>query len=139
MKLISVITPLVALFSVASAINVSHDAAYDNGQTLLSTVQCSNGAATFSKYITFDKMPSYPYIGSAKDLACGSCYQLRNDQHKIYVTVISQTTEDGFHISQNAMDELKNGPGIQVARDSSSEPGVIDAQYTLVDEKYCGL
>ena len=139
MKLISVITPLVALFSVASAISVSHDAAYDNGQALLSTVQCSNGATAFSKYVTFGKMPSYPYIGSAKDLACGSCYQLKYNQNPIYVTVISQTTEDGFHISQNAMDELMNGSGNQVARDSSSASGVIDAQYTLIDDKYCGL
>ena len=139
MKLISVITPLVALFSVASAVRVHHDHTYDNANGLLSTTYCSNGGAnTFSRFPHFSSLPSYPRIGAANGVECGECYQLKYNKNSIYVTVVSETVDAGFYLSLQAVNDLiKDGPEDQ-AQDAQ-EPKVFDAQSTKVDEGKCGL
>ena len=139
MKLISVITPLVALFSVASAVRVHHDHTYDNANGLLSTTYCSNGGAnTLSGFQYFSSLPSYPHIGAGNGAACGECYQLKYNGSSIYVTVVSETVVDGFFLSLKAVNDLIKDGAEDQAQDAQV-PKVFDAQSTKVDWKNCDL
>ncbi|KAI9452945.1 Cerato-platanin [Lactarius psammicola] len=103
MKLISTIIPLVALFSVASAVNVRYDTAYDNSQASLST-----------GFTTFGSLPSFPNIGAAQAIggwnstACGSCWKISFGGQSINVIAVDHAG-DGFNLSLEAMDTLTNG------------------------------
>ena len=138
MKLTSTIISLVALFSVASAVDVRYDTAYDNSQTSLSTVACSDGANGLltKKFTTFGSLPSFPNIGAAQAIggwnssACGSCWQISFEGQSINVTAIDHAG-DGFNLSLEAMNTLTDG--------LAEELGVIDAQATQIDKSHCGL
>ncbi|KAI9452944.1 Cerato-platanin-domain-containing protein [Lactarius psammicola] len=86
MKLISTIISLVAPFSVASVDNVRFNTFYDNPQTSLNNIACSNGRnGTITKrFPTFGSLPSFPDIGAAKPVGawnsplCWSCRELKN-------------------------------------------------------------
>jgi len=138
MKLTSTIVSLVALFSVASAVNVRFDTAYDNSQASLSTVACSDGANGLltKKFTTFGSLPSFPNIGAAQAVggwnstACGSCWQISFGGQSINVIAVDHAG-DGFNLSLEAMNTLTNG--------RAEELGVIDAQATQVDPSRCGL
>jgi hypothetical protein len=138
MKLISIITPPVALFSVASAVDVRYDTTYDNAQGLLSTVACSNGAnGLLTKgYTTFGSLPSYPNLTAAQAIAgwnspaCGSCWQITYGEVSVNVTAIDRAG-DGFNLSLEAMNSLTGGNAVQL--------GIVDARATQIDPQYCGL
>ncbi|KAI9433900.1 Cerato-platanin [Lactarius indigo] len=121
MKLTSTLTSLVALFSVASAVNVRYDTTYDNPQGSLST---------------FGSLPSFPNIGAAQAVAgwnstaCGSCWKISFGGKSINVIAVDHAG-DGFNLSLEAMDTLTNGQAQQL--------GVINAQATQVDASQCGL
>jgi hypothetical protein len=132
------IISLVALFSVASAIDVRYDTAYDNSQSSLDTVACSDGANGLltKDFTTFGSLPSFPNIGAAQAVggwnspACGSCWQISFGGKSINVTAVDHAG-DGFNLSLEAMNTLTNGQAEQI--------GIIDAQATQVDKSYCGL
>lgn len=139
MKLTSIIISLVALkFSVASAVNVYYDTAYDTYGGSLSTVACSDGVnGLLTKgFTTFGSLPSFPNIGAAQAVggwnstACGSCWQISFGGKSINVTAIDHAG-DGFNLSLEAMNTLTNG--------HAEELGVINAQATQVDKSHCGL
>lgn len=138
MKLISIITPLVAIFSVASAVDVRYDTTYDNPQGSLSTVACSDGSnGLLTKgYTTFSSLPSYPNITAAQAIPgwnsaeCGSCWQISYQGETVNVTAIDHAG-DGFNLSLEAMNSVTNG--------NAEEYGVIDAEATQIDPVYCGL
>ncbi|KAF8264253.1 Cerato-platanin [Lactarius quietus] len=139
MKFLSVITPLVALFSVASAVDIRYDTVYDNPQGSLSTVACSNGANGLQTkgYTTFSSIPTFPNIGGAQAVtgwnssACGSCWQITVGAVSINFTAIDHA-DDGFVVSLEAFNTLTDGNGVEV--------GFIgDAQATQIGEQYCGL
>ncbi len=138
MKLTSTVTPLVALFSVASAVHVRYDTTYDNPKGSLSTVACSDGAnGLLTKgFHTFGSLPSFPNISAAQAVgdwnstACGSCWHISFGGKSINVTAVDHTG-DGFNPSLKAMNTLTNG--------HAEELGVIDARATQIDKKYCGL
>lgn len=138
MKLISIITPLVALFSVSSAVDVRYDTTYDNPQASLSTVACSDGAnGLLTKgYTTFGSLPSYPNITSAQAIAgwdspaCGSCWQITYGSVSVNVIAIDHAA-DGFVFSLEAMNTLTGGNAVQF--------GIVDAQATQIDPQNCGL
>jgi hypothetical protein len=122
MKLTSTIISLVALFSFASAgdvFTINYDVRFDNGQSLLSTLACSDALLKIDKrYLTFESLPNFPFIGAFQDVniggpnnaACGSCWEIIFNQNKppIYVLAIDKTN-NGFHISLEAMNTLTNG------------------------------
>jgi hypothetical protein len=138
MKLTSTIISLVALFSVASAVNVRYDTAYDDPKCSLSTVACYNGAnGLLTKgFATFGSLPSFPNIGAAQAVggwncpACGSCWQISYGGYSINVTAVDHAG-DGFNLSLEAMNTLTSG--------HAEEFGVIDAQATQIDKCHCGL
>ncbi|KAH8991579.1 Cerato-platanin [Lactarius akahatsu] len=132
------IITLAALFSVASADNVRYNTFYDNSQTSLNNVACSDGrnGLITKGFTTFGSLPSFPNIGAAKAIGawnsplCGSCWELTYGGNTIYVTAID-TVGDGFDLSLKAMNTLTNGKAQQL--------DVVNAQATQVDESYCGL
>ncbi|KAN0141238.1 Cerato-platanin [Lactarius tabidus] len=138
MKLISIITPLVTLFAVASAFDIRYDTVYDNSQASLSTVACSDGAnGLLTKgYTTFGSLPSYPNITAAQAIAgwnspaCGSCWQITYGKVSVNVIAIDHAA-DGFVLSLAAMNTLTGGNAVQL--------GIVDAQATQIDPQNCGL
>ena len=138
MKLTSAIISLVALFSVASAVDVRYDPQYDNSEISLSAVTCSNGANGLltKKYTTFGSLPSFPNIGAAQAVKgwnspeCGSCWQISYKGKSVKVTVVDRAG-DGFNLSLKALDTLTDG--------DAEESGVVRAQAKQVDKSYCGL
>jgi hypothetical protein len=138
MKLISIITPLVTLFAVASAFDIRYDTVYDNAQGSLSTVACSNGenGLLTKGYTTFGSLPSYPNITAAQAIAgwnspaCGSCWQITYGKVSVNVIAIDHAA-DGFVLSLAAMNTLTGGNAVQL--------GIVDAQATQIDPQNCGL
>ncbi|KAH9165798.1 immunomodulatory protein [Lactarius sanguifluus] len=138
MKFTSTIISFAALVSVASAINVRYDTAYDNAQASLSTVACSDGANGLltKNFTTFGSLPSFPNIGAAQAVggwnssACGSCWKISFGGESINVIAVDHAG-DGFNLSLEAMNTLTNG--------HAQELGVINAQATQVDPSQCGL
>ncbi|KAI9459722.1 Cerato-platanin [Lactarius psammicola] len=138
MKLTSTIISLAALFSVASADVVRFNTFYDNPQTSLNNVACSDGAngLVTKGFPTFGSLPSFPGIGGVSAVKgwnspqCGSCWQLTYGGNSIYITAID-TISAGFDISLKAMNILTNG--------QAQSLDVIDAQATQVPNSKCGL
>ncbi|KAF8264255.1 immunomodulatory protein [Lactarius quietus] len=140
MKLTSTIISLVALFSIASAVDVDvrYNEEYDNPKVDLDAVACSDGpnGLLTKKYTTFGSLPSFPYIGAAQAVggwdspACGSCWQISYGDKSINVTAVDHSG-DGFILSLKAVNALTYG--------DAEEFGVIKAQAKLIDKKYCGL
>lgn len=138
MKFTSTIISFAALFSVASAVNVRYDTAYDNAQASLSTVACSDGSNGLltKNFTTFGSLPSFPNIGAAQAVggwnspACGSCWTISFGGKSINVIAVDHAG-DGFNLSLEAMNTLTNG--------HAQELGVINAQATQVDPSQCGL
>jgi len=125
-------------FSVASADKVRYNTYYDNPQTSLNNVACSNGAnGLITKgFTTFDSLPTFPDIGGVSAIKgwnsplCGSCWKLTYKGNWIHVIGID-TISDGFDISLKAMNYLTDGKAQQL--------DVVDAQATQVDKSFCGL
>ncbi len=138
MKLTSTIVSLMTLFSVALAVDVRYDTAYDNAKGSLSTVACSDGVnGLLTKgFTTFGSLPSFPNIGAAQAVAgwnspaCGSCWQVSYKGKSINIIAIDHAG-DGFNLSLEAMNTLTNGHAVEF--------GVIDAQAKQVDKSLCGL
>jgi hypothetical protein len=139
MKLLSfLIFPILAL-----ATTVSFDTVYDNSAASLSTVACSNGlnGLLTRGFTTFGSLPNFPHVGAAAVVEgwnsqnCGTCwtitFQGANGQINSINVLAIDHTDDGFVLSQAAMDELTGG--------LSTELGRVDAQVVGVDAASCGL
>lgn len=119
---------------------VSFDNTYDNHSGSLATVACSDGVnGLLTKgFSTFSSLPNFPNIGGASVVAgwnsasCGSCWQLTwaPTGRSINVLVVDHA-DDGFNLSQEAMDQLTNGQAVQLGR--------IDATAVQVAPSACGL
>jgi hypothetical protein len=125
----------------AYAVTVSFDTNYDNGGSSLTTVACSDGAnglITRYGFQSFADIPDFPHIGGASVVPgwnspnCGTCWQLTyaGTGKSINVLVVDHA-DDGFNLSQEALDELTNGQATQLGR--------IDASATQVAVTQCGL
>ncbi|KAN0141229.1 Cerato-platanin [Lactarius tabidus] len=129
---------LMASFSIVLAVRVGYDTVYDNPNTSLSTVACSDGSnGMLTKgYTTFGSLPSFPNIGSAQAVAgwnspsCGSCWQISYGGKLIYFTAIDHA-DNGFVTSSKAMNTL--------TKQQAQNLGVIDANATQVSGSSCGL
>ncbi|KAI9451618.1 Cerato-platanin [Lactarius psammicola] len=138
MKFTLTITPLVALFSVTSAVNVFYDTRFDNPKGSLATVACSDGpnGLLTKGFTTFRSLPSFPNIGAAQAVGgwnssvCGSCWHISFGGKSINVTAIDHTG-DGFNLSLEVMNNLTNG--------HAEEFGVINSQAAQINKKFCGL
>lgn len=127
-----------ALLTAASAITVSYDTGYDQGDRSLSVVSCSDGSnGLLTKgYSTQGSLPSVPHIGGASTIegwnsaSCGKCYSLTWNGTSIKVLAIDHAAE-GFNIAQAAFDELTGNQAVQLGR--------IDTTYAEVAASECGL
>ena len=142
MKLTSTFMSLAALFSVAYADiqPVRPNSFYDNPDTSMNEVACSNGAngLVTKGYPTFGSMPGFPYIGGAyavtgwNSTECGSCWNLTNADIGITLYLVAvDTVYSGFDVSDDAMDTLTGG--------QTGEFYEIDVEAAQVAEHYCGL
>jgi len=143
MKFSSVIA-LVSAFvlpAFATQYNVTYDNFYDNAQTSLSQVACSNGAnGLLTKgYSTLGSLPSFPNIGGIPNLTwnsplCGTCWELQyttpaGQYESVYVTAVDAAYT--FNLSEEAFNELTSNTGIAA--------GKVVAAATQVAESYCGM
>ncbi|KAI0792714.1 SnodProt1 [Abortiporus biennis] len=129
---------LFVLSGVAIATTISWDPIYDQSSQSFATVACSDGSNGFltKGFPTFGSVPNFPRIGGAAAIegwnseACGSCWNLSFQGRTITVLAVDHA-EDGFNISEEAMDELTDGQAVQF--------GSIDATVQPVDKSACGL
>jgi hypothetical protein len=142
MKLTSTIISLVALFSFASAINLSvgYNDEFNYRDNPLSMVVCADVLSKMKFTTTFGSLPKFPLIGASQAVkgpnheACGSCWEIIFDPAlPIYVLAIDQATGgDAFQLSLQAMDSLTNGHAVQYNTVNASS-------ITQVDRSHCGL
>nr|URG42906.1 CEP85 [Alternaria solani] len=125
--------------SLASAITVSYDTGYDDGNRALTSVACSDGAnglITKYRWQTQANVAGFPRIGGYVGVAgwnspqCGTCYGVTYNGKTVYVLAVDSSVQ-GFNIAKAAMDELTNGQAAALGR--------IDAQYAQVATSNCGL
>jgi len=113
----------------------SFDNTYDNSAGSTDTVACSNLATQFP---TFGSFPTFPNIGGSFAIsgfgsaACGTCWQLTfpGTGNTIFVTAIDHT-EDGFNLSEAALNTLTNG--------QAEFDGRVNVSAEQVDASNCGL
>ena len=118
-------------------LRATFDTTFDNPTESLNNVACSNGAnGLVAKFPTFDKIPSYPFIGGAFDVAwnspnCGGCWSISNPANgaSIFMTAVD-TAGAGFNMGTGAFETLNNG---QIGE------GVLDVVATKVAPSFCGL
>ncbi|KAL5536653.1 hypothetical protein ACEPAF_476 [Sanghuangporus sanghuang] len=128
------------LFATASfAVRAGFDNTYDDADASMNIVVCSDGAnGLASRFPTFGSVPTFPNIGGASAIPgwnspqCGTCWQLTysGTGNSIFVTAIDHA-DDGFNLSQEALDTLTNGRAVEF--------GVVDVTATRVDSSACGL
>ncbi|PIL33012.1 hypothetical protein GSI_04461 [Ganoderma sinense ZZ0214-1] len=124
----------------ATTVSVSFDQAYDNPDTSLTTVACSDGSnGMLAKgYTTFGSLPSFPNIGGApagvvagwNSAACGTCWALSYNGRSVNVLAVDSAV-DGWNIGLGAMNELTGGQARQLGR--------VDGVASLVDGAECGM
>lgn len=117
-QLLPLIISLTAILPAAYSVTVRYDPVYDNRDTSLTAVACSDGknGLITKGYKTFGDLPNFPHIGAAfaveghNSAACGSCWELtykKSDKttKTIYVTAIDHAG-DGFIITETALEHL---------------------------------
>ena len=139
MNLISfIIIHLTAIFASASSVVVKYDPVYDDSNTSMTAVACSDGknGMITKGYPTFGSLPTFPNIGAAYAIAgynstsCGSCWKLIYNTTLVYMIAIDHA-DNGFVISEQALAAL-GGP-------QAKSGGQLYASATLVKGSYCGL
>ena len=118
-----------------SPLHAAFDSTYDNPTYSLNNVACSDGAnGLVSKYPTLNKIPSYPFVGGAFDIAwnspnCGGCWSITNPKNgaSIYMTAVGSAGH-GFNLGTEAF-KILNG-GVQTT---------IDVVATKVAGSFCKL
>jgi len=129
---------LLGFVAASMAIHVSWDSAYDQGSSSLATVACSDGSnGLLTKgFSTFGSLKAFPNIGGAQAVAgwnsasCGTCWQLSYQGRSVNILAVDHA-DDGFNISEEAMNTLTNGQAVQV--------GVVQATVTQLPASACGL
>lgn len=121
----------------AFAVRAGYDTTYDDAGAFMNNVACSDGSnGLASRFPTFGSVPTFPNIGGASAIGgwnspqCGTCWQLTYEGRSIFVTAIDHA-DDGFNLSQQALNTLTNGRAVEV--------GVVDVTATQVDRSACGL
>jgi hypothetical protein len=88
---------------------ITYDNTYDNKAGSLNGVACSNGQfGLASKFPTFGKLPTFPYIGGAFNVVwnspnCGGCWTLTNTATGKSIHYIAiDTAGVGFNVAEEA-------------------------------------
>ena len=143
MKFLPFIISLTAILPAAYSDTVKYDPVYDNQNTSLTEVACSDGenGMITKGYKAFGDLPNFPHIGAAyavegyNSASCGSCWELTytksdNTTNTIYITAIDHAG-DGFVIAGTALKDL----GGQQAVDA----GHIEVTANNVAVSNCGF
>ncbi|KAG7128461.1 Protein SnodProt1 like protein [Verticillium longisporum] len=130
---------ILSVAAMASAVTVSYDTGYDDGDRSLSVVSCSdgvNGLTTRYGWTTQRQAAGFPYIGGAEAVAgwnspnCGTCWELAYGGRTIHVLAVDHALA-GFNIALDALNALTNGQAVQLGR--------VEASSKQVDVAECGL
>ncbi|KAL6308679.1 Cerato-platanin [Sparassis latifolia] len=121
-----------------TAVSVTYDTTYDLGTNSLNIVACSNGVNGLESkgYTTFGSLPNFPNIGGSfavtgwNSTGCGTCWNVTYDDTTVTVVAID-TAEDGFNLSEEAMNTLTDNQAVAL--------GSVTATAVQVDASLCGL
>ena len=137
MRLLSVISSIIAAGLVSATQRASYDNTYDNASGSMDSVACSDGPnGLANKYPTFGNLPTFPNIGGASVIAgwnsanCGTCWNLTFEGVSILVTAIDHT-DDGFNLAEAALNTLTDG--------NAEFYGAVQVDVAQVDKSLCGL
>lgn len=137
------ILTLTSLVVAQTTQTIRYDTNYDTASNSLSTVACSDGTnGLLTKgYSTFGSLPDFPYIGAAgavegwNSASCGTCWRLTytpssGTSYSVVVLAMDHA-DDGFNISEEALNELTGG--------QAEAAGTVQATVEQVDASECGL
>lgn len=134
---------LISKTSLAGNALLAYDPAYDNGDTSLSAVACSDGPHGLESrgYKTLGSLPIFPNVGGAPAIAgwnsvnCGTCWQLTyvpdNGNKQTNITILAIDKGDGFVTGLRAMNALTGG--------RAQDLGKVNVTSQKVDSSKCGL
>jgi hypothetical protein len=100
---------------IPSPLRTTYDKTFDNSQGSLNSVACSDGEhGLAARYANFGKLPGFPHIGGAFDIAwnspnCGGCWQVSNKASGATIWVTAIDAADGFNIAEAAFKQLNGG------------------------------
>ena len=127
----------------ASPSTLSWDTVYDNGNTSLDVVACSDGSNGLLTrgFTTFGSLKNFPNIGGVPAIAgfnsanCGTCWKVtytnaQGAQKSINILGID-TGEKGFNVAKAAMNTLTNNQADQLGR--------VDVDAVEIAASSCGL
>ncbi|KAJ7577468.1 SnodProt1 [Mycena floridula] len=133
--------------TVATLASMSYDDTYGSPAASLSSVACSDGKyGLLSRFPTFGSLPTYPNVGGISHIEqwdsqnCGSCWEIRCGQKKIYFSGIDSAGETPGNLDLGTvnivvtswmMDECTSG--------MAKELGVLEVEYVQVERSFCGL
>ncbi|KAH8111775.1 SnodProt1 [Phellopilus nigrolimitatus] len=128
------------LFLAGSALateRAGYDTKYDNASGDMLSTSCSDGTNGLARrFATYGSVPTFPNIGGAAAVAgwnsasCGSCWNLTYDGASVVVTAIDHA-DDGFNLSQEALDALTDGQAVDL--------GAVQVNAEQVNASFCGL
>jgi len=127
----------------ASPSTLSWDTVYDNGNTSLDVVACSDGSNGLLTrgFTTFGSLKNFPNIGGVPAITdfnsanCGTCWKVtytnaQGTQKSINILGID-TGEKGFNVAKAAMNTLTNNQADQLGR--------VDVDAVQIAASSCGL
>ncbi|KAK7456501.1 hypothetical protein VKT23_010752 [Stygiomarasmius scandens] len=130
--------------SLSGAVQLQFDNTYDNANTALSSVSCSDGTNGLITRFGFNKLgdiPRFPHVGATPSVEgwnsaqCGTCWKLSytnasGKTKSIHVLAVDHAGS-GWNVAQAAMDELTGGQAVALGR--------VDVTSKKVAVSNCGL
>ena len=121
----------------STTVKATFDTMYDNRNSSLNGVACSNGAnGLVTRFPTFGYIPTFPFIGGAPGIVwnspnCGGCWKLTNAATGIWIIMTAIDSAATFNIAQEAFETLNGG---QIGQ------GVLDhVTAEQISPSFCGL
>ncbi|KAG1749561.1 Cerato-platanin [Suillus lakei] len=128
----------IALPVLAQTESLSYDNTYDNPDTSLSTVACSDGpnGLITKGYTTLGQLPNFPNVGGVYTVTgwdspyCGTCYEVTYGSNTIAILAVDVATA-GFNVAEAAMNTLTGGQAAFLGR--------VSVTSVQVNASACGL
>ncbi|KAF4963378.1 hypothetical protein FSARC_8596 [Fusarium sarcochroum] len=130
---------LATVLTSVSAVTVSYDPGYGNGNRAMTAVACSdgkNGLITKYGWKTQGQIPRFANIGGAQAVAgwnsanCGTCWKITYKGKSVTILAIDHV-DAGFNLSPATMNVLTNNQAVHLGR--------VDATAVQVPISQCGL
>lgn len=121
-----------------TTVDVTYDTLYSYPDLSTLALTCGTGEnGLYPKgYVVLGDLPNFPFVGASPTVEgwnspnCVACYRLTYKDKSINIIAVDDA-QDGFVLSQAALDELTNGQAVEL--------GNITATYERAAQADCGF